>query len=60
MGLGKRIKAGDVLYIGDVRIQAKKTCDFLLDADKSIPIIYATEAHTGQEAMNMTTHKPKE
>lgn len=55
MALHKRLKAGDTLYVGDVRIRSTEKTSLIVDADKSMVIIHAStiKEDKGQEAMNM-------
>lgn len=47
MACHKTLKAGDTLYVGDVRIRTTNKTSLSVDADKSIVIIHASENRSG-------------
>lgn len=47
MACHKTLKAGDVLYVGDVRIRTTNKTSLSVEADKSQIIIHVTENRSG-------------
>ena len=55
MACHKTLKAGDTLYVGDVRIYTATKAQLSVDAARETLIIHATK---GQEAAQIETNKP--